>query len=198
MIRTIPLFCLESIFSVHSSLQMQKYGCSIKLNTFGILMAGWAPWCCAPCFCQQARSSQRYECCWDHWQAWTTLPAPATLVNYIWLSAKYIRTNRKLLLTRSGMLSFRFASPTFCDFFSSYHVIAFRYIQSTCATTGEGLYEGLDWLSSNIASKVYSFFFYSTKSAVILRSLLYGSDTFPPFPASVGLRPGYGYQLRTD
>ncbi|KAG8081152.1 hypothetical protein GUJ93_ZPchr0007g4956 [Zizania palustris] len=27
------------------------------------------------------------------------------------------------------------------------------YIQSTCATTGEGLYEGLDWLSSNIASK---------------------------------------------
>eukprot|EP00897_Mesotaenium_endlicherianum_P003217 jgi/Mesen1/2923/ME000175S02077 len=29
-----------------------------------------------------------------------------------------------------------------------------RYIQSTCATSGEGLYEGLDWLSSNIASKV--------------------------------------------
>ena len=28
-----------------------------------------------------------------------------------------------------------------------------RYIQSTCATSGEGLYEGLDWLSSNIASK---------------------------------------------
>ncbi|CAL9184684.1 unnamed protein product, partial [Musa hybrid cultivar] len=28
------------------------------------------------------------------------------------------------------------------------------YIQSTCATSGEGLYEGLDWLSSNIASKV--------------------------------------------
>ncbi|XP_044465558.1 ADP-ribosylation factor-like [Mangifera indica] len=24
------------------------------------------------------------------------------------------------------------------------------YIQSTCATTGDGLYEGLDWLSSNI------------------------------------------------
>ncbi len=30
---------------------------------------------------------------------------------------------------------------------------ASRYIQSTCATSGEGLYEGLDWLSSNIASK---------------------------------------------
>ncbi|KAI5062135.1 hypothetical protein GOP47_0022674 [Adiantum capillus-veneris] len=28
------------------------------------------------------------------------------------------------------------------------------YIQSTCATSGEGLYEGIDWLSANIASKV--------------------------------------------
>mmetsp|Transcript_42278 Transcript_42278/g.135355 ORF Transcript_42278/g.135355 Transcript_42278/m.135355 type:complete len:146 (-) Transcript_42278:155-592(-) len=27
------------------------------------------------------------------------------------------------------------------------------YIQSTCATSGEGLYEGLDWLSTNIASR---------------------------------------------
>ena len=27
------------------------------------------------------------------------------------------------------------------------------YIQSACATSGEGLYEGLDWLSSNIASR---------------------------------------------
>ncbi|GMI74990.1 hypothetical protein HRI_001168300 [Hibiscus trionum] len=27
------------------------------------------------------------------------------------------------------------------------------YIQSTCATSGEGLYEGLDWLSNNIAIK---------------------------------------------
>ncbi|KAG6581040.1 ADP-ribosylation factor 1, partial [Cucurbita argyrosperma subsp. sororia] len=27
------------------------------------------------------------------------------------------------------------------------------YIQSTCATSGEGLYEGLDWLSNNIVSK---------------------------------------------
>ena len=34
-----------------------------------------------------------------------------------------------------------------------------RYIQSTCATTGEGLYEGLDWLSSNIASKVQNYSF---------------------------------------
>ncbi|XP_057517854.1 ADP-ribosylation factor 1-like [Amaranthus tricolor] len=27
------------------------------------------------------------------------------------------------------------------------------YIQSMCATSGEGLYEGLDWLSNNIVSK---------------------------------------------
>ncbi|GMH10412.1 hypothetical protein Nepgr_012253 [Nepenthes gracilis] len=27
------------------------------------------------------------------------------------------------------------------------------YIQSTCATSGEGLYEGLDWLANNIATK---------------------------------------------
>ncbi|KAF9681473.1 hypothetical protein SADUNF_Sadunf05G0005100 [Salix dunnii] len=30
------------------------------------------------------------------------------------------------------------------------------YIQSTCATSGEGLYEGLDWLSNNIANKNHS------------------------------------------
>jgi len=29
------------------------------------------------------------------------------------------------------------------------------YIQSTCATSGEGLYEGLDWLSNNIAGKAW-------------------------------------------
>ncbi|XP_051140760.1 ADP-ribosylation factor 1-like isoform X1 [Andrographis paniculata] len=27
------------------------------------------------------------------------------------------------------------------------------YIQGTCATSGQGLYEGLDWLSSNISTK---------------------------------------------
>ena len=27
------------------------------------------------------------------------------------------------------------------------------FIQSTCATSGEGLYEGLDWLSSNISNR---------------------------------------------
>ncbi|KAA3465810.1 ADP-ribosylation factor 2 [Gossypium australe] len=33
------------------------------------------------------------------------------------------------------------------------------YIQSTCATSGEGLYEGLDWLSNNIANKVRRYTF---------------------------------------
>ena len=35
------------------------------------------------------------------------------------------------------------------------HSLRYRkwYIQATCATTGDGLYEGLDWLSANIASK---------------------------------------------
>jgi len=28
-----------------------------------------------------------------------------------------------------------------------------RYIQPTCATSGQGLYEGLDWLSSHISNK---------------------------------------------
>ena len=27
------------------------------------------------------------------------------------------------------------------------------YIQATCATTGDGLYEGLDWLSRNVTGK---------------------------------------------
>ncbi|KAH9663749.1 ADP-ribosylation factor 1 [Citrus sinensis] len=28
-----------------------------------------------------------------------------------------------------------------------------RYIQAACATSGQGLYEGLDWLSSNVSAK---------------------------------------------
>ncbi|KAL2905338.1 ADP-ribosylation factor 2 [Bienertia sinuspersici] len=40
------------------------------------------------------------------------------------------------------------------------------YVQSTCATSGEGLYEGLDWLSNNIANKVLH-------KPLILRSSVY-------------------------
>ena len=29
-------------------------------------------------------------------------------------------------------------------------LISIQYIQSTCATSGDGLYEGLEWLSSNL------------------------------------------------
>lgn len=32
-----------------------------------------------------------------------------------------------------------------------------RYIQSICATSGDGLYEGMDWLSSKIDSAVFLF-----------------------------------------
>jgi len=42
-----------------------------------------------------------------------------------------------------------------------YFCFTFRYIQSTCATSGEGLYEGLDWLSNNIANKVPTDFFFT-------------------------------------
>ncbi|XP_075101343.1 ADP-ribosylation factor 2-B-like [Nicotiana tabacum] len=33
--------------------------------------------------------------------------------------------------------------------------MSFRYIQSASATSGQGLYEGLDWLSNNISGKAY-------------------------------------------
>ena len=78
--------------------KIQQFCDCINWSPFGILMAGWATWCCAACFCQQARSSQRYECCWDHWQAWITLPAPATLVSNKWLSAQVHLHLGKLLL----------------------------------------------------------------------------------------------------
>lgn len=49
-----------------------------------------------------------------------------------------------------------------------------RYIQSTCATSGEGLYEGLDWLSNNIANKVrmHPFQVFPTKSVTTKMSYL--------------------------
>ncbi|KAK5772029.1 hypothetical protein PVK06_048290 [Gossypium arboreum] len=43
-----------------------------------------------------------------------------------------------------------------CLFYFKISLVSHRYIQSTCATSGEGLYEGLDWLSNNIANKVGS------------------------------------------
>ncbi|BBG98562.1 ADP-ribosylation factor A1F [Prunus dulcis] len=42
------------------------------------------------------------------------------------------------------------------------------YIQSTCATSGEGLYEGLDWLSNNIANKVDTYSYIVRNSIVAI------------------------------
>uniref|UniRef100_A0ACD5ZYY0 Uncharacterized protein n=1 Tax=Avena sativa TaxID=4498 RepID=A0ACD5ZYY0_AVESA len=43
------------------------------------------------------------------------------------------------------------------------------YIQSTCATTGEGLFEGLDWLSRNIARRVcFNFLFWFSPRLFLL------------------------------
>ncbi|KAJ6876572.1 hypothetical protein NC651_029537 [Populus alba x Populus x berolinensis] len=61
------------------------------------------------------------------------------------------------------------------------------YIQSTCATSGEGLYEGLDWLSNNIASKVglkrwvdFCSFLDSTLFQIGNRARLFGVQIFNP------------------
>jgi hypothetical protein len=57
------------------------------------------------------------------------------------------------LSLKSYTLNDRWTSLTCCALLP--HVGISR---GTCATTGEGLYEGLDWLSSNIGNKVlYSF-----------------------------------------
>ncbi|CAA2967783.1 ADP-ribosylation factor 2 [Olea europaea subsp. europaea] len=45
------------------------------------------------------------------------------------------------------------AFQVFEMFYQTFLILTSRYIQSTCATSGEGLYEGLDWLSNNIANK---------------------------------------------
>ncbi|KAM0889299.1 hypothetical protein ACQ4PT_027848 [Festuca glaucescens] len=45
------------------------------------------------------------------------------------------------------------------------------HIQSTCATTGEGLYEGLDWMSNTIASKaIFSLRFWMDELGALDRS----------------------------
>jgi ADP-ribosylation factor protein 1 len=36
------------------------------------------------------------------------------------------------------------------DFFLCRHANIDQYIQSTCATSGDGLYEGLEWLSNSL------------------------------------------------
>lgn len=36
---------------------------------------------------------------------------------------------------------------------SALTIICLQYIQSTCATSGDGLYEGLNWLSENLRKR---------------------------------------------
>ncbi|KAJ0039467.1 hypothetical protein Pint_27984 [Pistacia integerrima] len=41
------------------------------------------------------------------------------------------------------------------------------YIQAACATSGQGLYEGLDWLSSNISTKATFFPFFKLWALIV-------------------------------
>jgi len=60
-------FCLENLLEVSCTLQNPTLlWLCINWNPFCIMMAGWATWCCASCFCQQARSSQCHERCWSY------------------------------------------------------------------------------------------------------------------------------------
>ncbi|PHT99233.1 Cysteine-rich receptor-like protein kinase 2 [Capsicum chinense] len=55
------------------------------------------------------------------------------------------------------------------------------YIQSTCATSGEGLYEGLDWLSNNIANKSLLAELSEHRTGYMLSKAVYMSSlTFAP------------------
>lgn len=60
------------------------------------------------------------------------------------------------VLNGSQVLHVRSEQSIVCAIFSAgsqAHFLCCRYIQSTCATSGDGLYEGLDWLSLNITNK---------------------------------------------
>lgn len=102
---------------------------------------GWATWCRSSCFRQQARSSQCDERGGDHWQTRSPFSPTATLVRSPLMIMRFASFYSIFKITRNNRL---------CSFN--------RYIQSTCATSGEGLYEGLDWLSNNIANKVMHIF----------------------------------------
>lgn len=58
-------------------------------------------------------------------------------------------------------------------------ILACRYIQSTCATSGDGLYEGLDWLSLNITSKEVLFLHLFTPHSAS-PALCHASGALPP------------------
>lgn len=153
---------------------------SINLNVNRV--SGWTEGGCFACICQQTRSSKCNECCRDNWQAWSSFSPPTSLVFSLslvststcvisWMftvdkDTKFV--DFPVLVGQIGHGTGRIVPTDIKDFppwvnlsFLNYGfnscwcnmVGHFRYIQSTCATSGEGLYEGLDWLSNNIASK---------------------------------------------
>lgn len=89
------------------------------------------------------------------------------------VSRKPLRNSKRCSMKMSSVTLFCLFSPTSkicptpCSFAShcrsvaevtdklGLHSIRNRkwYIQSTCATSGDGLYEGLDWLSSTLQGK---------------------------------------------
>ena len=81
---------------------------------------------------------------------WTQLRSPISLVSTLSVSVTGINETSQ----SQSSCWFVLLLITFLWSISLYELSLFRYIQSTCATSGEGLYEGLDWLSNNIAGKV--------------------------------------------
>jgi hypothetical protein len=117
-----------------------KFSASIWISfceTFNLIVfSGWIERCSIACFCQQTRSSKCNECCRNYWQVGSSLSETAPLVNILIINPLMCRIDGYQLWSKTLSSG------------------SFRYIQSTCATSGEGLYEGLDWLSNNIANKV--------------------------------------------
>lgn len=67
------------------------------------------------------------------------------------------------------------------------------YIQATCATSGDGLYDGLDWLSVQLknakwsASLLLFFHLYSVTGGHTCLSLTYSLPLYPSLPSSLSL-----------
>ena len=122
-----------------------------------------------------AYASNHVTDCFSHYRmSWGMLFFSSLLTNRICLMQWMLQKSQTSLVstlfangTGKYMLAVFICKPRFSFtkrqsncFYPFSHLVKFncysRYIQSTCATSGEGLYEGLDWLSNNIASKVKS------------------------------------------